>query len=60
MANLIRDNRIYEIDTVIETSLDQGMITMNRSLANLVEAKEITLEQAYAFSTNPKTLERLL
>ncbi len=60
IANLIRDNRIYEIDTVIETSADQGMITMNRSLANLVQAKEITMDQAYAFSTNPKTLERLL
>ena len=60
VANLIRDNRVYEIETVIETSADQGMVTLNRSLAHLVQTKEIDLASAYTFSTNPKTLEKLL
>jgi len=60
VANLIRENRVYEIATVMETSADQGMITMDRSLANLVQEKQITMERAYTFASNPRTLERLL
>ncbi len=60
VANLIREKRSHEIQTVIETSAEEGMIDMNRSLAQLVRAGEITVESAYALSWNPKTLERLL
>lgn len=60
VANLIREKRSHEIQTVIETGAEDGMIDMNRSLAELVRAGEITVESAYALSWNPKTLERLL
>ena len=60
VANLIREKRTHEIQTVIETGSDQGMIDMNRSLAELVRMGEITVESAYARSWNPKNLERLL
>jgi len=60
VANLIRENRTHEINTVIETGIEQGMIDMNRSLAELVRKGEITVENAYRFSTNPKILERLI
>lgn len=60
VANLIRENRIHEINTVIETSSAEGMIDMNRSLAELVRRGEITVENAYLNSFNPKTLERLI
>lgn len=60
IANLIREKRTHEIDTVIETGVEQGMIDMNRSLLELVRAGEITVENAFAYSTNPKNLERLL
>jgi twitching motility protein PilT len=60
IANLIRERRTHEIDTVIETGFEQGMIDMNRSLIELVRAGEITVENAFAYSTNPKNLERLL
>jgi len=60
VANLIREKRTHEIQTVIETGSDQGMIDMNRSLSELVRAGEITVESAYARSWNPKNLERLL
>ena len=60
VANLIREKRTHEIDTVIETGLEQGMIDMNRSLVELVRRGEITIENAYAYSLNPKNLERLL
>jgi len=60
VANLIREKRIHEINTVIETSSGEGMIDMNRSLAELVRRGEITVENAYVNSTNPKNLERMI
>jgi twitching motility protein PilT len=59
VANLIRENRTHEIDVVIETGFENGMIDMNRSLLELVRAGEITMENAYLYSMNPKSLERL-
>ena len=60
VANLIREKRTHEINTVIETGLEQGMIDMNRSLADLVRRGEITPENAFAYSPNPQMMERLL
>ncbi|MEK7610014.1 MAG: PilT/PilU family type 4a pilus ATPase [Patescibacteria group bacterium] len=60
VANLIREKRIHEINTVIETSSQEGMIDMNRSLAELVRSGEITVESAYMNSLNPKTLEKMI
>lgn len=60
VANLIREKRIHELNSVIETSSQEGMIDMNRSLAELVRAGEITVESAYMNSLNPKTLERMI
>ncbi len=60
VANLIRENRIHEINSVIETGSELGMIDLNRTLSDLVKAGEITVENAYMFSQNSKGLERLL
>src|SRR3989344_3827199 len=60
IANLIREKRTHEINTVIETSSGEGMIDMNRSLAELVTRGEITVESAYQFSLNPNVLQKLL
>ncbi len=60
VANLIRENRTKEIDVVIETGSEIGMIDMNRSLADLVRRGEISIENAYLNSVNPKSLEGLI
>jgi len=60
VSNLIREKRIHEIPSVIETGLEQGMIDMNRSLARLVQNGDITVENAFTYSINPKALERLI
>ena len=60
VSNLIRENRVHEIPSIIEIGLDQGMIDMNRSLARLVQNGDITVENAFTYSTNPKGLERLI
>jgi len=60
VANLIREKRTHEIDVVIETGTESGMIDLNRSLMELVRAGEITIESAYQYSLNPKGLERMM
>jgi twitching motility protein PilT len=60
VANLIREARTHEIQSVIETSSEVGMIDMNRSLANLVRKGEISPDDAFSFSLDPQGLERLL
>lgn len=60
VRNLIRENKIYQIDSVIDTSLSEGMISLERSLANLVHMGEISLEKAIEFSLNPTKLKYLL
>jgi twitching motility protein PilT len=60
ISNLIRERRVHEIYSVIETGLEHGMIDMNRVLAQLVQKGEITVENAFLHSSNPKGLERLI
>ena len=60
VRNLIREKKAYQIDLVIETSLQQGMITLNRSLAELIKKKEVRMEDAELYSLNPSELRILL
>lgn len=60
VENLIRENKLYQIDNVIETSLDQGMITMDRYLADLVNQGIVDLDMARSFAKEPKGFDALL
>jgi twitching motility protein PilT len=60
VSNLIREKRTHEIDVVIETGMESGMVDLNHSLIELVRAGEISIENAYQYSLNPKGLERLI
>ena len=60
VANLVRERRTHEVNAVIETGSESGMIDMNRSLADLVRRGEVTPEIALARSLNPKTFARLI
>ncbi len=57
VRTLIRDNRPRQLDLVIETSQEAGMVSLDKSLADLVRRKEISLEQAQFFSMNPDNLK---
>lgn len=60
VSNLIREKRTHEIDTVIETGSEHGMIDMNRCLSELVQRGEISIETAYQYTLRPQVLERFL
>ncbi len=59
-SNLIREGRTAEIDVVIETGSEEGMVDLNHSLVELVRSGEITMDNAYRYSNNPKNLDKLL
>ncbi len=60
VANLIRENKIHEIDLIIETSLEQGMVSLNRSLVELVKNNLISKKNALNYAVNPVELKRML
>ncbi|MFH1346885.1 MAG: type IV pilus twitching motility protein PilT [Spirochaetota bacterium] len=60
VRNLIRERKSYQIDLVIETSFQEGMMTLNRSLISLLKKKEISLENAELYSLSPSELRILL
>ncbi len=60
VRNLIRENKVSQINLVINTSSDEGMISLNNSLANLVRENKITIENAEKYSLNVGDLRMIL
>jgi twitching motility protein PilT len=60
VSTLIRDARTHEISAVIQTSSQEGMIDIDRSLADLVKRGEVTVEHAYEHAMDSKTFERYM
>jgi twitching motility protein PilT len=60
VANLIREKRTHEIDVLIETGSQEGMIDLDRYLADLVRKGEITKEDALLHSRRPSLFGRLV
>ncbi|HTK03512.1 MAG TPA: type IV pilus twitching motility protein PilT [Alphaproteobacteria bacterium] len=56
----IRDGKSHQIESVLETSQEVGMSTLDRSLAELVKTGRITLEVAQSWSLRPEELNRLV
>ncbi|MDD5433435.1 MAG: PilT/PilU family type 4a pilus ATPase [Candidatus Pacebacteria bacterium] len=56
VANLIRENKIHEIPSIIETSQQSGMCTLNKSLLEMVKNGVIDKETALAYSLNVEDL----
>ena len=57
---MIREGRTHEIDTAIETGSEHGMISMNRSLIDLVQRGEISIDDARLYTTNPDGLSGMI
>jgi len=56
----IRDGKSHMIDSIMETSTEAGMITLEKSLAELVKSGKITLNSAQDWSLRPELLSRLI
>ncbi|MBI3008894.1 MAG: type IV pilus twitching motility protein PilT [Candidatus Omnitrophica bacterium] len=60
VRSLVRESKVHQIYSVIQTSQKESMKTMNQSLYELYINKTITLDEATGRSTNVEDLERLL
>jgi twitching motility protein PilT len=60
IRTLIRDGKTHQIDTAIQTGAEQGMQTMDRTLAKLVQTGVITYESAREFAVDMSELDRLV
>src|SRR5439155_162859 len=50
IANLIREGKTFQIPSIIQTSKQLGMLTLNDALLELVEKKQISPDEAYVKS----------
>jgi twitching motility protein PilT len=57
VKKMLEDNRLEKLNAAIETGGDDGMITFNQCLFNLVKAGRITEKEALAKASNPQALE---
>lgn len=57
VRKMLEENRLDKLSLAIETGGDDGMITFNQSLFNLVKAGKITEKEALAKASNPQALE---
>ena len=60
VRNLIRQAKVEQIYSVMQTSTSRGMQTMEQSLADLVSRHVVTPEVAFARSSRPDQLRGLL
>ena len=59
IRSLIRDGKTHQIDNAIQTGADQGMQTMDRTLAKLVQTGVITYDSAREYAVDAWWLLRL-
>jgi twitching motility protein PilT len=57
VRKLIEENRLDKLSAAIETGTDDGMLTFNQSLFNLVKEGVVTQKDALAKASNPQALE---
>jgi len=60
VASNVRDGKSHLIDSIIQTSQDVGMVTLEGSLASLVMSGAISLETAKLYAMHEQDLVRLV
>ena len=60
IRNMIRDDKVHQIDGVIASSAQDQMISMDQSLLNLAKKGRITKETALRYATNRDIMKRKL
>jgi len=60
VENLIRENKINQLNSVIETSMKEGMISLDRALVDLVRRGLITVDNAFTFAKDIDYLRTIM
>jgi twitching motility protein PilT len=59
VRSLVRESKIHQLYSVIQTSQKDGMKTMNQALYELYQKKLISYEEAFGRTTDPDDLVRI-
>jgi twitching motility protein PilT len=59
VRSIIREGKTHQLDTVIQTGADQGMQTMDRTLAKLMQTGVITYDEAREYAVDITEFERI-
>jgi len=60
IRSLIRDDKVHQIQGIMEVSQKYGMQTLNMDLAKLVISRKISKEEAFTYSTEHEQLEKFI
>lgn len=60
VRSLIREGKSHQLPNVIQTSASEGMISLDKVLSELVNKGEITLDDALAWSLDPKSFKMMV
>jgi len=60
IKSLIREGKSYQIPNVIQTSAAEGMISLDKVLAEYVSRGDITLEDALTWAQDPKSFKMMV
>jgi twitching motility protein PilT len=58
ISNMIREAKIAQVRSVLETSSKEGMHSMDQDLQRLYKEKMISKEEAQMYMENPEVLEK--
>ncbi len=60
VKSIIKEGSIYQINTILQTSREEGMVSLDRSLADLVKAGEVLLEDALNHAVDKNGLKMMI
>lgn len=60
IRNMIRENKVPQIDGIVYSANREDMISLDASLLNLYKQGKITAETAVSYATNPEMLKKKL
>lgn len=60
VRNTIREGKVHQIQSYIQTGIKQGMMSMDYSLSQLVRKAQISTDTAYSYCQDPDMLQRYL
>jgi twitching motility protein PilT len=60
VRNTIREGKTHQLPNIIQTSASEGMIALDKVLAELVSRGEITIDVALAWALDPKAFKMMV
>jgi twitching motility protein PilT len=60
VRTLLREGKVHQLPSIIQTSVAEGMLSLDKQLAELVKSGTVTAEEAMAWSLDPKGLRQQL